>query len=184
MPTEPTDVMDVDAVRTALRGQYWAALSMLREAIHRCPDDLWFSTSRPDPFCLVACNAAFFTRYFLHPNQDAFRPWPGVYAAPAPSPDGHRPHTPVNVALHQSDSREEVLAYVDHVIASLDDALAAVDLTATSSGFHWPRMSKLEHQLATLRRLQHHTARLIDRLSDATGECIPWRDGNRIASVS
>ena len=48
IPPDRADRIELEAVRQALRGQYVAALTMLREAILRCPDDLWSDTGRSD----------------------------------------------------------------------------------------------------------------------------------------
>ncbi len=53
--------------------------------------------------------------------------------------------------------------------------MAALDLTAATSGFSWYPVSKLEHQLISLRHLQHHTAHLIGRVRDAGVAPGGWR---------
>lgn len=184
MPPDRTDRIEIEAVRQALRGQYVAALTMLREAILRCPDDLWNDTGRSDAYDVIACNAVFFARYLLHADEDAFRPWPGFEPASDADTDDAAAQARSSAGVRQPNSTEEALAYVDHVIESLDGFLARIDLSAPSSGFHWSKMSKLEQQLANLRRLQHHTGRLVDRLSYATGNVVAWRDADRADHVN
>jgi hypothetical protein len=67
-----------------------------------------------------------------------------------------------------------VLAYWREVESMVDDGVNALDLSSPDSGFHWYRMSKLEHQLVSLRHLQHHAAQLADRLRAANDIGIAW----------
>ena len=173
-----------NAARRALRRQYLAALSMLRDALRRCPDELW-DDPRPTVSCReLACDAAFLTRYHLFHSQAAFRPWPGFDGDAPLGVDDSRRHTQGAAPESTGTSRAEVVAYVEHVIASLDASLAAIDLAASESGFHGYRMSKLEHQLLTLRHLQHHTAQLVDRVRAATGDTAPWIVSDRSDEVN
>lgn len=184
MPTVMVEPLDVETVRQALRHQYLAGLSMLHDAIRRCPDAVWDDPEPSINCCAIACHAAFFTRYFLHPDPDAFRPWPGLPTASVLGAErGGRTSAPDD-SMPATTTRDEVLAYVKCVIESLDEALESLDLTSPESGFHGYRMSKLEHQLVNLRQLQHHTARLIDRVRAATGEAVPWLASDRSDTVN
>ena len=52
-----------ELLRSALKSQYHAALAMLREPIERCPDDLWFSRSHPNPFWWGAYHALYYAHF-------------------------------------------------------------------------------------------------------------------------
>ena len=45
-------------LRTALKEQYHAGLTMLRQCVEQCPDDLWTSGAHPRPFWRIAFHAA------------------------------------------------------------------------------------------------------------------------------
>lgn len=65
-------------LRAALKSQYHAALAMLRDAIRRCPDDLW--TNRGGgvtPFWRIAYHTLYYTHLYLQPSNRVFRPWEG-----------------------------------------------------------------------------------------------------------
>ncbi len=67
------EVFDADRATAALaqevlKSQYHASLGMLREAIERCPADLWFDTSPTNAFWQVAYHALFFTHLYLQPE--------------------------------------------------------------------------------------------------------------------
>ncbi len=64
-------------------------------------------------------------------------------------------------------TQAQVLEYWEFCDRMVDDAVDALDLDRTESGFSWYRMSKLEHQLVNIRHIQHHGAQLIDRVRSA-----------------
>ena len=70
--------------------------------------------------------------------------------------------------------KEEVLAYWNICDSSIDLAVDALDITNPDCGFFWYKVSKIEHQLISLRHLQHHMAQLGDRIRAATNTGIGW----------
>lgn len=171
----PSETAVLAALRPALTRQYRAALAMLRDAIDRCPDALWTDPAPTNAFWQVAYHTLYFTHLYLQPDEAGFQPWAGhqadvqhedAIAGPAdrtsPLPLIPRPYT-----------RAQVLAYLDHVGEAVD-GVDALDLAATTSGFSWYPMGKLEHQLVNLRHVQHHVGQLADRVRAATGDGVRW----------
>ncbi len=165
-----------EPIRTTLKRQYHAGLSMLRTAVERFPDDRWTDGVADNAFWQIAYHTLFYTHLYLHPGIDAFRPFAGhqgdvqntgALTGPA-DPDSALPLLP------DPYPKAHVLAFAEHLIATLDASADALDLTAAESGFPWYAMSKLEHQLVNLRHLQHHTGQLIERLRMATGSGVEW----------
>ncbi|MBI3946259.1 MAG: DinB family protein [Armatimonadetes bacterium] len=152
--------------RAALKSQYHAALAMLRQAIERCPDDLWTAGEHPRAFWRIAYHALFYTHLYLQPNHDAFRPWEEhrddcqfLDAVPWP------PHAqPPEVAPY---AREQLLAYWRFCDEMIDAGVDRVDLDAPESGFPWYRMPKLDHQMVNIRHIQQHVGQLAERLIPA-----------------
>ena len=64
-------------------------------------------------------------------------------------------------------TQAEALEYWEFCDRMVDDAVDALDLDRTESGFGWYRMSKLEHQFVNIRHIQHHGGQLIDRVRSA-----------------
>lgn len=168
--------VDVGLVRSALKSQYHAGLVMLRDAVERCPDSLWTSDRRVNAFWQVAYHALYFTHLYLQPHEAAFRAWGGhrsdvqhedAIAGPA-DPDSDLPLVPPPY------TKREVLAYCTELDAMVDDAVDALDLHSTDSGFWWYPVSKLEHQIINIRHLHHHMAQLADRLRAGTGTGVAW----------
>lgn len=159
-------------IRRALKGQYHAALAMLRQTIERCPEEVWTSGLHPRPFWRIAYHALFYTHLYLMPSEDGFRPWErhrdGVnFLAEAPWP----PHAlPEELPPY---SRDEILAYLDLVEAMVDSEVDRADLTSAGCGFPWYEMPKLDHQMMNIRHLQQHTGQLAERLY-AAGVDLDW----------
>jgi len=172
---------DDRTIRKNLKSQYHAALEMVRIAVEKCPDQLWYDQTPTNAFWQVAYHTVFFAHLYLQQNEAAFKPWPGHQgrvqhgdAIPgAADPNSVLPLIPAPY------SRAEVLAYCDYCHSLLDDAVDALDLEAPTSGFSWYTASKFEHQLVNLRHIQHHAAQLADRLRAELDIGIQWVGGWR-----
>src|SRR5262245_28467023 len=102
-----------EILRTVLKSQYHASLSMLRQAIAKCPGDLWYNTEQVNAFWQTAYHTLFFAHLYLQPNEGAFRPWKGHQSrvqyedaiAGPPDPTSALPLLP------EPYTREQVLEY-------------------------------------------------------------------------
>ena len=88
------------------------------------------------------------------------------------------PHRPPQTGVPYT--KAEILDYWAFCDASIDAAVDALDLMSPRSGFSWSGASKMEHQLSSLRHIQHHTAQLSDRLRAATGSAVDWVGSRRV----
>ncbi|MEQ1910733.1 MAG: hypothetical protein ABMA15_18075 [Vicinamibacterales bacterium] len=165
-----------DALSAILKSQYRASLAMLREAIEKCPEDLWYSAVPTNAFWQVAYHALFFAHLYSQPNEEAFRPWtrhqsdvqhPDGIPGP-PDPDSRLPLIP------RPYSKADALEYCAWCEGMIDAAVDILDLSSADCGFSWYSVSKLEHQIVNIRHIQHHTAQLADRLRAATGDGVRW----------
>lgn len=168
--------ISIVALRSALKSQYHAALAMLRQAIRRCPDDLWTSSDgHANPFWRIAYHTLHYTHLYLQPNNQIFRPWEhhqrGIQHMDR-SPKSGRPYT-----------KAEVLAYWSICESMVDDAVDALDLNDPQSGFSWYKVPKMEHQIINIRHIQYHQAQLADRLRMATGAGANWAGARRSAKA-
>jgi len=71
-------------------------------------------------------------------------------------------------------TQTQVLEYGEFCDRMIDDAVDALDLDGTESGFSWYRMFKLEHQFVNIRHIQHHAGQLIDRVRSTAAVGISW----------
>jgi len=162
------------SIQTALKGQYHAALAMLRDAVEKCPPDLWNDGFHPTPFWRVAYHTLYFTDLYLRQTLEGFRPWAlhrgEHHDLPWPPGSGAKiddPYTPA-----------EILDYWRIVDGSVDAAVDRLDLSAPCSGVPWhPTIPKLDHQLHNLRHVQHHAALLAGRLRRERGLEVDWVRG-------
>ncbi len=162
-------------VQTALKGQYHASLAMLKQAVERCPDDLWEKGSCPVAFWRVAYHTLFFTHLYLQPNVEGFRPWERHRAeheclGKLPYPPFREPE------IGDAYSKEQTLEYWRVCDGMVDECVARLDLDAEESGFPWYKMSKLDHQIVNIRHIQHHAGALAGRVR-AAGREIDWVGG-------
>jgi hypothetical protein len=158
-------------IKAALKGQYHAALAMLRQAIEDCPSDLWDGEPYLVPFWRVAYHTLYFTDLYLHPNLEAFRPWElhrGEHHDLPWPPEGAP-------KINDPYSKAQLLDYWRLCDAAVDARVDALDLDAPDCGMPWHKgMPKLDHQLHNLRHVQHHTALLAGRLRLANGTEVKW----------
>ena len=163
-------------LRATLKSQYHAALAMLREAIEQCPDELWSKSAHLNKFWQVAYHALFFTHLYIQPDEAAFRPWKG-HQGEAQHPDGIAgPSDPKSnlPLIPEPYSKAQVLEYWNICDGMVDGAVDALDIHSRESGFWWYKVSKLEHQLISIRHIQHHAAQLADRLRSAIDFGVNW----------
>lgn len=158
-------------IRAALKGQYHAALAMLRRAIELCPDALWNGGPYEVPFWRVAYHTLYFTHLYLQQRESDFEPWAHHrgehHDLPWPPGSGEPIRDPYTMA--------ELLEYWDFCDAQVDSAVDSLDLEAAGSGFPWHKtMPKLDHQLHNLRHIQHHAALLAGRLRREHGLEVEW----------
>jgi len=175
------DTIDTATLRLILKSQYHAGLAMLREAIERCPDDIWLSTQPRNAYWQVAYHALYFTHFYLQKDHQAFHPW-AEHQSAVQNPDGiPGPPEPGSTLplIPEPYTRTQALACWDVCDQVVDSAVDALDLASPESGFPWYKMSKLEHQLVNLRHLQHHAAQLADRLRAALDTGVRWIGAGR-----
>ena len=162
-------------IRSAVAGQYGAALKMLRECVDRADDGVWLGPVGRFPFWHVAYHALFITDLYLSPDEAAFRP-PAFHRedynllGPAPWAPEKR------VVVDRPYDRETLAGYAD---ACRDKAKAAIEgesdaALAGPSGFHWLPFPRLELHLYNVRHLQHHTGQLAAAARRVGGEAARW----------
>ena len=119
-------------LKPILKSQYHAALAMLRDAVEKCPDDLWTATGHLSAFWQVAYHTVFFTHLYLHRDEASFEPWAG-HQRRVQHQDGLTGRADPESALPQLPdpySKAEVLSYWQ-----VCDDMVPEAATAGSMGF-------------------------------------------------
>jgi len=152
--------------------QIRASLAMLRAAIDACPESLWDRVDDRNRFWAIAYHAVFYAHLYLSPSEQEFGPFERAV-------DGRDGFGRTDLGdwskLDASDvySREDVLAYCDHVDGLVAKLVASTPFDAPS-GFHWLPFTKGEAHLYNLRHIQHHAGQLADRLRRDAGLGTKW----------
>ncbi|MBL8977604.1 MAG: DinB family protein [Gemmatimonadetes bacterium] len=159
-------------IKSALKNQYRASLTMLYEVIDGCPPELWADAAHRNPYWRVAYHTLYYAHLYLMQSETEFVPWehhrPGANRLGAP-PDPSNPVTPYSV--------EELRGYCRYCIGIVDVAVDRLDLSSPESGYSWYQMPKLEHQLVNLRHVEHHTGQLAERLRRTADRGLAWVKG-------
>ena len=146
--------------KEVIKSQYQASLGMLRQAIEKCPEQLWADTSYVNPFWRVAYHTIIYTHFYLSPTEADFVPWEGhkedmqLLGAAAPEAGPY--------------SKSELLEYIALCLGQMEQQVDGLDLDA-ESGFYWLPFDKLELQFYNIRHVMQHTGELCERLG-AHGE--------------
>ncbi len=137
-----------EALRVALKSQYYAALAMLREAIERCPDGLWSSGNYANPFWRIAYHALYGVHLYLQPNEAAFRPWEhhqtgiqdldDIPAPPELQDVLELPDRPPQTG--EPYTKTQMLEYWGICERMVDGAVDALDPLRKDCGFSWHRL--------------------------------------------
>jgi hypothetical protein len=154
-------------LRQALKEQYHAGLAMLAECVEKCPEEMWLAGKHPRTFFRIAFHAAFGTHVGMGQNEAAFQPWPrrreGIHPGLWEDPASVEPYELPEGA--ESYRKNEMLDYIRFVDTLVDPIVDGLDLDADETGFSWyPNMSKLSHELMSLRHLQGHVGQLSELL--------------------
>ena len=175
-------------LRSAFKSQFHAALAMLRQAIERCPEDLWSSRDYANPFWRIAYHTLYYTHLHLQPQVSSFRPWEHhqtriqdldeIPAPPEIEDLCELPHRPPQTG--EPYTKAQVLEYWS-VCEQMVEGVDALNVLARESGFPWHRLPKAEHQIMAIRHIQHHAAQLGVRLREAADIAIDWVRAGRSA---
>ena len=92
-------------MRDALWRQFGAAIDMLENAIHACPDEIWNDRSRTPEYWYLVYHTLFWLDLYLHGSVEGFAP-PAPYTLDELDPAGVMPP--------RVYARHEMQAYLDH----------------------------------------------------------------------
>ena len=153
--------------RAILWQQFGAAIDMLENAIHACPDALWGDRARQPEFWYVAYHTLFFLDLYLSDSLEGFTP---------PAPFTLSEIDPAGVLPDRVYSKSELLAYLEH--GRRKGHLRIDGLTEASAEercrYRWIDLTKTESVLYNLRHVQHHAAQLNLLLRQAGHEAPRW----------
>ncbi|MBO0683969.1 MAG: DinB family protein [Candidatus Dormibacteraeota bacterium] len=158
---------------TGLWRQFGAAIDMLDDAIHDCPDELWAADLWEDrslpgfsAFWYVAYHALFWLDYYLSGSGEGFAP---------PAPFGLEELDPAGV-LPPLYSRAELRRYLQHCRDKCRTTITSVSEEELGRPCRVSKgtMPFEELLLYTMRHVQEHAAQLNMFLGQRTGAAAGW----------
>jgi hypothetical protein len=137
--------------RKAVRSQYLAALKMLREAVSKCPEDIWDAEQDQDRVWFKAQHALYWTQRYLRSTDRRFVPG----------------------ALHKKPTAGEPMpkSAVLNYLRSIEQQV--VKNLSTPGG---PSLRRLELHLINIRHLQQHVGELYERLGVRAHITLHWTE--------
>jgi hypothetical protein len=143
----------------ALQAQYPAALKMLKEAVNKCPADLWEAPEDRDPVWFKAQHALYWTQRYLRSADKRFVPG-RLHKKPEAS---------------AAAPKQQVLEYLQSIEQQLIENLdAPTGRTASNRG--GMGLDKLELHLINIRHLQQHAGELYERLGARARVTLHWTE--------
>lgn len=146
---------------------------MLREVIASTPPELWDDDAYENRTWRLAYHTLWGVRFYLGAHPGEYEPFDGAIEQ-AESLGAAWEDSSEAPPVERAHTRDELLAYVDALLAHIPDAVASIPFDAPS-GFEWYPMSRFELHLNTIRHIQHHTGQLIERLRDNGVTGFDWQ---------
>ncbi|MEQ1821978.1 MAG: hypothetical protein ABL949_05690 [Fimbriimonadaceae bacterium] len=153
-------------VRPAIQRQYHAAMAMMRQTIERCPDQVWTSGEHPRTYWRIAYHAAAYAHLYLYESLDTIEKWDKARVE-CTYLDGE-------VDEAEAYSKQDMLDYVDLIVACIDERIDRLDFANPHCGYSWyPEVSQFELMILSLRHLHGHIGQLHETLI-AHGQDVDW----------
>jgi DinB superfamily len=149
----------------SILSQYRAALTMLRQAIELCPDDLWNDARYRNRYWHVAYHALFYAHLYVNVSLAEFTAW-----------EKHREECRMlggPVERIEPYSKGELLEYLQICLAEIEDKVPRLALDGPS-GFDWLPFSRLEVHIYNIGHMHQHTGQLGERLRAVCDVGIKW----------
>jgi len=133
--------------------QFGAALDMLEQAVHACPDELWGERSRRPEFWYIVFHTLFYLDLYLSDSAEGFTP-PAPFTLDELDDRGLMPD--------RVYTKKELLEYLEHGRQKCRSRIASLTEEGAErrSGFRWLDMPVAAAHLYNLRHLQHHVGQL------------------------
>jgi hypothetical protein len=147
--------------RNLIWQQFGAAIDMLDDALHTCPDQLWRGflwdnpSERPEyaQFWYIAFHALFWLDLYLSGSVDGFTP---------PTPFTLDELDPAGLLPEREYTRNELQAYLDHGRKKCQAAIEALtdEKVQQQCRFSWGEVCFAELLFYNMRHVQEHAAQL------------------------
>ena len=133
--------------------QFGAAVDMLRNAIMKCPKDLWQDRSRQPEFWYIAYHTLFWLDFYLTEKPDEYRPH---------EPFGLTEFDPAGILPVRLFTQDELIGYLEFGRAKCKNVIGGLTKEKAAKNYEFGNinLSFLELILYNMRHVQHHTAQM------------------------
>ena len=134
-------------IKPVIQSQYLAALAMLKQAIVKCPPEVWDDLADKDWFWFVAYHKLRYAHLYLKAQDKGYARWESRQYSKEGAPF----------------SKEEILERLALVERDVAEQIPMMNLDG-KSGYAWIPTNKLELQFNNIRHIQQHAGELYERL--------------------
>ena len=153
--------------KAIIRRQFGAAIDMLENAMHACPDELWSDRSQRPELWYVVFHTLFFLDLYLSDSVEGFAP---------PAPFNLDEMDPAGLLPERVYTKDELHTYLEHGRRKCRAKIAALTDEKARRRFksEWMDFSVAELLLYNLRHVQHGAAQLNLILRQETNSAPRW----------
>jgi hypothetical protein len=165
----------IDIYKSALIGQFHAALSTLGAAARQCPEEHWHGLVCTQPFSHVAYHALFYADFYLSRDEASYRR-PSFHRVEYQFFGGTKLPPDEEPISDFAFPRDIIFEYVEHCRRKATESIAAetVESLVGPSGFWWYKIPRAEFHVNNVRHIQHHAAHMGLFLRRVAGIEIGW----------
>jgi len=147
--------------------QFGAAIDMLENAMHDCPEDLWSDRSQRPEYWYLVYHTLFWLDLYLSGPVEGFTP-PAPFTLDELDPAGLLPERPY--------AKAELQTYLEHCRKKCRRAIDAMpeEEDGRRYRFGWGEVTYPELLLYNMRHVQHHAAQLNLILRQQTDSAPGW----------
>jgi hypothetical protein len=145
--------VNIKFFKEILWSQFGAAIDMLENAMHACPDEHWGNRQQHTEFWYITFHTLWWLDLYLSDSVEEFTP-PAPYTLDELDPAGLFPER-----IYSKDELNSYLEYGRKKCKKTIDALTDEKIKQRC-GFEWIEGSIAELHLYNLRHVQHHAAQL------------------------
>ncbi len=134
-------------VKQVIQSQYLAALAMLKQAIVKCPPNVWDDPADKDRFWFIAYHTLYYAHRYLKTENKGYVRW----------------NKPQYGKQETAMPKEQILERLKTVEREVAEQVALMNLDG-KSGYAGFLANKMELQLYNIRHIQQHAGELYERL--------------------
>lgn len=155
-------------IKHSIKCQFGASMKMFKQAVDKCPDNMWDDRQFLNPFWHIAYHTLFFVHLYLQESKESFTPWE-KHIKDYEFLDFESETGKSSTAY----SKKEIFKYLEFVKSITGDCVDELELDA-EVGFDWIPFNRFELHIHNIKHIQHHTGQLFERLRTSGNIPVEW----------